>query len=99
MTWWVGALDVDFGFLEDAAQVDGGGGTLPVREGEAWPDVKVPTTIVHGVRDEVVDPWLSRTFAATRPNVTLVEVDDDHQLLGSVPVILREIDRMLAVLG
>jgi len=87
-----GSLDVDFGFVEDAARTDGVGP-------DAWPDVTVPTTIVHGVRDEVVAPWLSRTFAATRPNVSLVEVDDDHQLLGSIPVILAEIDRMLARVG
>lgn len=79
-----GALEIDFGFMEDAARTD-----------VEWPDVKVPTTIVHGVRDESVDPWLSRTFAATRPHVTLVEVDDDHQLLASIDVILREVDRVL----
>lgn len=89
-----GALDVEFAFMEDVSAVDGGGGDRPVRE-DAWPNVTVPTTVVHGVRDEVVDPWLSRTWSSTRPNVTLVEVDDDHQLLSSVPVILREIDRML----
>jgi len=47
----------------------------------------------------VVDPWLSRTWSATRPNVALVEVDDDHQLLASIPVVLGEIDRMLERLG
>lgn len=93
-----GSLDVDFGFLEDVAQVDGGGADWPVQP-SAWPDVTVPTTIIHGVRDDVVDPWLSRTWSATRANVSLVEVDDDHQLLSSIPVILREIDRMLERLG
>lgn len=93
-----GTLDVDFGFVEDAARVDGGGGDSPIRD-DAFPDVDVPTVVVHGVRDDVVDPWLSRTWAATRPNVSLVEVDDDHQLLASIPIILREIDRMLERLG
>src|SRR5262245_11085539 len=38
---------VDFGFAEDAAAVDARGG--------GWPDVRVPTLIVHGRSDEVVD--------------------------------------------
>ncbi len=79
-----GSLDVDFGFMEDAARVD-----------TSWPDVRVPTTIVHGTRDATVEPELSRTFAATRPNVRLVEVDDDHQLLGSLERICAEIDAAL----
>jgi len=80
-----GTLDVDFGFIEDAARVDTG-----------WPDLRVPTTILHGRNDETVDPELSRTFAATRPNVRLLEVDDDHQLLRSIPVICAEIDAALS---
>jgi pimeloyl-ACP methyl ester carboxylesterase len=80
-----GTLDVEFGMMEDAERTDVG-----------WPDVRVPTTIVHGLRDETVDPELSRTFAKDRPNVRLVEVDDGHQLLQSVEVITREIDAMIA---
>jgi pimeloyl-ACP methyl ester carboxylesterase len=77
-------LHIDFAMMEDAAQVDVG-----------WPDLRVPTTIVHGRRDETVDPALSREFAASRPNVRLVEVDDDHQLLASIDVLCAEIDRAL----
>ncbi|HTE51737.1 MAG TPA: YqiA/YcfP family alpha/beta fold hydrolase [Kofleriaceae bacterium] len=83
-----GVLQVDFGFIEDAARADVG-----------WPDVLVPTTIVHGSRDETVDPALSRAFAAARPHVRLIEVDDDHQLLGSLDVIHAEVDRALAGLA
>jgi pimeloyl-ACP methyl ester carboxylesterase len=81
-------LDVEFAFMEDAARVD-----------TDWPDVRVPTTIVHGVRDETVDPELSRAFAATRPNVTRVEVDDDHQLLRSLDVIHHQVERAIAALS
>jgi len=82
-----GTLDVDFGFIEDAAAIDTG-----------WPDVRVPTTIIHGRNDETVEPELSRTYAATRPNVRLLEVEDDHQLLRSLDVICAEIDRAIASL-
>ena len=82
-----GTLDVDFGFIEDAGAIDTG-----------WPDVRVPTTIIHGTNDETVDPELSRTYAASRPNVRLLEVEDDHQLLRSLDVICAEIDRAIASL-
>ena len=37
----------------------------------------------------MVDPALSRQMASRHPDlVTLVEVDDDHQLLASVPTLL-----------
>jgi hypothetical protein len=82
-----GVLDVDFGFMEDAIRVDDG-----------WPDLRVPTAIVQGAEDDLVDPALARRFAATRPNVRLVEVADGHQLLGSLDVIHAEIGRALGAL-
>lgn len=78
---------VDFGFAVDAAEVDDRSG--------GWPDVRVPTLIVHGVHDEVVDIALSREFAAGKRHVRLVEVDDGHELVASIPRILREADDFL----
>ncbi|AUX29410.1 MULTISPECIES: YqiA/YcfP family alpha/beta fold hydrolase [Sorangium] len=78
---------VDFGFARDAAEVDDRSG--------GWPDVRVPTLIVHGRNDEVVDIDLSRTFAAGKRHVRLVEVDDGHELVASIPRILRESDEFL----
>ena len=80
-----GTLDVDFGFIEDAGRVDGDG----------FPDLRVPTVIVHGQRDETVDPELSRTFARGRSNVKLIELDDDHQMIASIPTISRELDAFI----
>jgi uncharacterized protein len=82
-----GKLAVDFAFIQDAARVD-----------VSWPEVSVPTTIIHGRYDETVDPELSRTYASTRDNVRLVEVEDDHQLLRSIDVICAEIDRAVTTL-
>jgi pimeloyl-ACP methyl ester carboxylesterase len=72
-----GTARVDFGFWEDVSAVDVG-----------VPDVRVPTLIFHGVRDDVVPIDGSRRFAAGRSNVRLVELDDDHQLVTSLPVLL-----------
>jgi uncharacterized protein len=71
-----------------------------VRELEAldrgFPDVRVPTLIVHGVQDDTVDVALSRKFAAGKPHVRLVEVDDGHELVKSLPLICAELDTFLA---
>jgi pimeloyl-ACP methyl ester carboxylesterase len=79
---------VDFGFAVDAEALDARSG--------GWPDVRVPTLIVHGVADPLVDVSLSRAWAAGKRHVRLVEVDDGHELIASLPVILREADAFLS---
>ena len=76
---------VDFGFAEDAAAIDVG-----------FPDVRVPTLILHGTRDEVVAIERSRAFAAGKPWVRLVELDDGHELIASLPQLLAESEQFLA---
>lgn len=76
---------VDFGFAEDAMAIDAGD-----------PEVAAPTLILHGVDDAVVPIARSRTFAAPRPWVRLVELADGHDLLASLPRLLDESDRFLA---
>jgi pimeloyl-ACP methyl ester carboxylesterase len=83
-----GKARVDWGFPEDAAAVDARGG--------GWPDVRVPTLIVHGVRDDVVDIGLSREWARAKGHVRLVEVDDGHELGASLERIAEEAERHLA---
>jgi pimeloyl-ACP methyl ester carboxylesterase len=64
------------------------------------PDVRVPTLIFHGIHDDTVSVDLSREFASTRRHVKLVELDDGHELVESLPVILEGIERFLQpVLG
>ena len=75
---------VDFAFWEDVAAVDVG-----------FPDVTVPTLIVHGTRDDVVPIDHARRFAAGKSNVTMIEVDDGHELVASIPRILDETARFL----
>ncbi len=44
-----------------------------------------PTLIFQGMRDASVDYRTVEAFARTRPNVTLSLLDDDHQLIASLP--------------
>jgi pimeloyl-ACP methyl ester carboxylesterase len=83
-----GMARVDFGFAEDAARVDARGG--------GWPDVRVPTLVIHGTRDDMVPVEGSRAWAAGKRHVRLVEVDDDHELVASLDLVAREADRHLA---
>lgn len=95
-TGWLDTLDyisktmsrVDFGFAADAAAFDA--------RGDGWPDVRVPTLIVHGVNDPVVDIELSRAWSAGKRHVKLHEVDDGHELAASLDRIKSEAERFLA---
>jgi uncharacterized protein len=47
--------------------------------------VSQPTLIFQGLRDASVDHRNVEAFAVSRPNVTLSLLDDDHQLIASLP--------------
>ena len=55
----------------------------------------LPTHIVHGRQDNVIDLAASRRFAASRPWVQLFEVDADHYLAGVSGVIWRQTEALL----
>ncbi|MBN2644453.1 MAG: hypothetical protein JXR59_03145 [Desulfuromonadaceae bacterium] len=52
-----------------------------------------PTVVIHGRQDSVVPITSSRCFGAP-----LIEVDDEHGLNNSLPLILREVFRMKLLL-
>ncbi|MDI1482376.1 YqiA/YcfP family alpha/beta fold hydrolase [Polyangium sp. y55x31] len=83
-----GKSRVDYGFFQDLETVDGTDGALP--------DVRVPTLVLHGTRDDVVSIDRSRDFAAERRHVTLHELDDGHELVASLPHILSASESFLA---
>lgn len=83
-----GTARVDFGFVEELARLDAG-----------FPDVRVPVCIVHGTKDEVVPIDRSRRFADDRRHVRLVEVDDGHELVASLPRIFAEAERFFTNFG
>jgi pimeloyl-ACP methyl ester carboxylesterase len=76
---------IDFEFATEAMTIDTG-----------YPDVRVPTLIFHGTRDEIVSIEHSRTFAHEKPHVHLIELDDGHDLIASLPRMFEEADRFLA---
>ena len=55
-----------------------------------------PALVFQGLRDTSVDPRTVELFARARPNVTLSLLDDDHQLIASLPRIWND---MRAVSG
>ena len=76
---------LDIGFLDDALAVEAAG---PV-------DVRVPTLVVHGTKDDAVPIASSRAWAKGKPHVRVVELDDGHQLYGTLDRICVELDRFL----
>lgn len=63
-------LPLRYDFVEDAQQY----------QDDSLKQV-VPTLVIHGIHDAVISVEASRAYAATRPWVTLVEVDSDHALV------------------
>jgi uncharacterized protein len=64
---------------------------------EDFPNVREPTLIFHGRRDDAVDYRLSEEFARSRPNVELVLLDSDHQLLDMLDLMGERARESLAV--
>jgi pimeloyl-ACP methyl ester carboxylesterase len=81
------STQIDFDFVRDAAATDDAG--------DGWPDVRVPTLIVHGRSDDSVDIELSREFVRGKRHVRLIEVDDGHELAASLPRIAAEAEEHL----
>ncbi|NMO20975.1 alpha/beta fold hydrolase [Pyxidicoccus fallax] len=78
-------------FIPDAEAVD-------ARTG-GWPDVRVPTLIIHGSTDDTCNIEYSRQWARGRRHVRLVEVKDGHELTASLPRITAESDDFLRAWG
>lgn len=70
-------------FLEEAD-------TLP-----PFPSVAKPACVVQGRRDVTVPHTLTRRWVDANPHVKYVEVDDDHLLAASLPVIAAELSVLL----
>ncbi len=56
-----------------------------------------PTLIFQGLRDTSVDPRTVEAFARARPNVTLSLLDDDHQLIASLPRMWESMEPFLGL--
>ena len=56
------------------------------------PPPGVPTVVLHGVRDQVVPIASSRIYA--EKGATLQELDDDHSLARSLPMMLQAVQSL-----
>ena len=61
--------------------------------------VQVPTLVIQGRHDVVVNPMVVKEFVSTRPHANLVMVDDDHQLGKSFDRMWAEIASFLDLDG
>jgi hypothetical protein len=59
--------------------------------------VPQPTLVFQGLRDASVDYRTVEQFANTRSNVTLSLLDDDHQLIASLPRMWNDIQPFLGI--
>jgi len=70
-----------------------------VKDAQQYPDDSlkqvVPTLLIHGIRDDVISIEASRAYSATRPWVTLVEVDSDHALVDVQDEIWQHVQAFL----
>ena len=77
---------LNYAFYEDSVRHDGFGADFPQ-----------PALIFQGLRDGSVDHRTVEAFARTRPNVTLSLLDDDHQLMASLPRIWNDMEAFLGL--
>jgi uncharacterized protein len=80
-------LELDYAFYEDSLRYDAFNAVVPQ-----------PTLIFQGLRDASVDHRSVEQFANARPNVTLSLLDDDHQLIASLPRMWNDIQPFLGLI-
>jgi pimeloyl-ACP methyl ester carboxylesterase len=78
---------LDYAFYEDTLQYDAFDAPL-----------SQPTLIFQGLRDRSVPYRTVEEFARARPNVTLSLLDDDHQLIASLPRMWNDVEAFLGLL-
>jgi pimeloyl-ACP methyl ester carboxylesterase len=78
--------ELDFGFYEDSLRYDALAAAF-----------KQPTRIFQGLHDRSVDPKTVEEFARGRANVTLTLLEDDHQLIASLPKMWHSIESFLGL--
>lgn len=76
-----------YGFYEDSLRYD------PMSASLAQ-----PALIFQGLHDQSVDPGMVEEFASRRRNVTLALLDDDHQLIESLPRIWKDVETFLGLI-
>lgn len=75
-----------YSFYEDSLRYDAFSANVPQ-----------PVMIFQGLHDTSVDYRTIEAFARTRPNVSLSLLDDDHQLIASLPRIWPDVEAFLGL--
>ena len=78
--------DLNFTFYEDSLRYDAF--NAPLRQ---------PALVFQGLLDASVDYRTVEAFAKTRPKVTLSLLDDDHQLIASLPRLWHDVEAFLGL--
>ena len=78
--------DLNFAFYEDSLRHDAFNTAFDQ-----------PAMIFQGLQDASVDSRTVEAFARTRPNVTLALLEDDHQLIASLPRIWNDVQPFLGL--
>jgi len=78
--------ELDFAFYEDSLRYDAFNAV-----------VQQPMLIFQGLQDASVDYRTVEQFARSRPNVVLSLLDDDHQLIASLPRMWNDIQPFLGI--
>jgi alpha-beta hydrolase superfamily lysophospholipase len=81
-----GERPLNVSFYEDSLSYDAFGARI-----------EQPTLAFQGLRDASVDYRTVEAFARARPNVTLSLLDDDHQLIASLPRIWESVAPFLGL--
>ena len=80
------ARPLDYGFYEDSLRYDARSA-----------DVTQPVLLFQGLHDAAVPHAVNEQYAAMHPNVTLRLLDDDHQLIASLPAMWSEMSAFLSL--
>ena len=78
--------ELNIAFYDDSLRYDTFNATVPQ-----------PALIFQGLHDASVDHRTVEAFAQTRPNVTLSLLDDDHQLIASLPRMWTDVRAFLGL--
>ncbi|MER3433742.1 MAG: esterase [Leptolyngbya sp. ERB_1_1] len=79
-------LPLDYGIVSDLTKYD-----------EKQLKRSIPTLVLHGIRDEVIPIAQSRSYAAARSWIELIELDSDHSLVDQEEHIWQAICRFCAL--
>ncbi|MCB9882140.1 MAG: alpha/beta fold hydrolase [Planctomycetes bacterium] len=80
---------MEFPLADGTTATIGAGFLVDAERHPPFPRLSHPVLLIHGTRDEIVPIETSREVARRGRDVTLIERDDDHALVGDLPALER----------